>query len=162
MAEDIKIDEVQQVKDAAYITVVLADGSLGKIAKVDLVELIRINMATATNEYKGLMGTSDLKNLSGLISDNNNINADNLPNGFYRYHQENYNEYNYPAAHGCILTIITDCVLKHGRKIFISDNFGTFGVTGRKYKLPIVLIEKMSHVLIIFFAPKIYKVWVKI
>ena len=110
MAEDIKIDEVQQVKDAAYITVVLADGSLGKIAKVDLVELIRINMATATNEYKGLMGTSDLKNLSGLISDNNNINADNLPNGFYRYHQENYNEYNYPAAHGCILTIITDSV----------------------------------------------------
>ncbi|OUO01413.1 hypothetical protein B5F97_07085 [Bacteroides clarus] len=110
MAEDIKIDEVQQVKDAAYITVVLADGSLGKIAKADLVELIRINMATATNEYKGLMGTSDLKNLSGLISDNNNINADNLPNGFYRYHQENYNEYNYPAAHGCILTIITDSV----------------------------------------------------
>ena len=41
MAEDIKIDEVQQVKDAAYITVVLADGSLGKIAKVDLAELIR-------------------------------------------------------------------------------------------------------------------------
>ena len=54
MAEDIKINEVQQVKNAAYITVVLADGSLGKIAKVDLVELIRINMATATMSIKVL------------------------------------------------------------------------------------------------------------
>lgn len=39
-------------------------------------------MPTATHEYKGLMDTSDLKNLSGLISDNDNVNADNLPNGF--------------------------------------------------------------------------------
>lgn len=41
MAEDIRINEVQQVKDATYIPVVLADGSLGKIAKVDLAELIK-------------------------------------------------------------------------------------------------------------------------
>lgn len=82
MGEDIKINEVQQANDAAYITVILEDGTLGKIAKADLVDLIRINMPTATHEYKGLMDTSDLKNLSGLISDNDNVNADNLPNGF--------------------------------------------------------------------------------
>ena len=110
MGEDIKINEVQQANDAAYITVILEDGTLGKIAKADLVDLIRINMPTATHEYKGLMDTSDLKNLSGLISDNDNVNADNLPNGFCRYHQENYKEYNYPAVYGCILTIITDSV----------------------------------------------------
>ena len=76
MGEDIKINEVQQANDAAYITVILEDGTLGKIAKADLVDLIRINMPTATHEYKGLMDTSDLKNLSGLISDNDNVNAE--------------------------------------------------------------------------------------
>ena len=35
MAEDIKINEAQQVQDAAYITVILEDGTLGKIAKAD-------------------------------------------------------------------------------------------------------------------------------
>ena len=51
MGEDIKINEVQQANDAAYITVILEDGTLGKIAKADLVDLIRINMPTATHEY---------------------------------------------------------------------------------------------------------------
>ena len=31
MGEDIKINEVQQANDAAYITVILEDGTLGKI-----------------------------------------------------------------------------------------------------------------------------------
>lgn len=30
MGEDIKINEVQQANDAAYITVILEDGTLGK------------------------------------------------------------------------------------------------------------------------------------
>lgn len=34
MGKDIKINEAQQVKDVAYVTVVLTDGSLGKIAKM--------------------------------------------------------------------------------------------------------------------------------
>ena len=41
MAEDIKINEAQQVQDAAYITVILEDGTLGKIAKADLAELLK-------------------------------------------------------------------------------------------------------------------------
>ena len=44
MGEDIKINEVQQVNDAAYITVLLEDGSLGKNPRNDLIELIRENM----------------------------------------------------------------------------------------------------------------------
>ena len=44
MGEDIKINEVQQANDAAYITVILEDGTLGKIAKADLVDLIRITL----------------------------------------------------------------------------------------------------------------------
>lgn len=52
MAEDIKINEVQQVKDATYITVVLEDGSLGKIPRQDLIELIRENMPESNSAQK--------------------------------------------------------------------------------------------------------------
>ena len=38
MAEDIKINEAQQVQDAAYVTVLLEDGSLGKIPRNDLID----------------------------------------------------------------------------------------------------------------------------
>lgn len=41
MAEDIKINEAETVNDASFITVILDNGSLGKIAKVDLIELIK-------------------------------------------------------------------------------------------------------------------------
>ena len=54
MGEDIKINEVQQVNDAAYITVLLEDGSLGKIPRNDLIELIRENMPESNSEQKGL------------------------------------------------------------------------------------------------------------
>lgn len=54
MDEDIKINEVQQVNDAAYITVLLEDGSLGKIPRNDLIELIRENMPESNSEQKGL------------------------------------------------------------------------------------------------------------
>lgn len=54
MGEDIKINEVQQANDAAYITVILEDGTLGKIAKADLVDLIRINMPRLLMSIKAL------------------------------------------------------------------------------------------------------------
>lgn len=110
MVEDIRINEAQTVKDASFVTVILDNGSLGKIAKADLIELIRADMPTATNNIKGLMGVSDLKNLSGLISANENPNADYLPNGFWRFQQDNYKELNYPVYAGCIFTVITDVV----------------------------------------------------
>ncbi len=48
MGKDIKINEAQQVKDAAYVTVVLTDGSLGKIAKNDLIELFKTSIGFNT------------------------------------------------------------------------------------------------------------------
>ena len=48
MCKDIKINEAQQVKDAAYVTVVLTDGSLGKIAKNDLIELFKTSIGFNT------------------------------------------------------------------------------------------------------------------
>ena len=52
MAEDIKINEVQTVNDASFITVILEDGSLGKIAKAD--------MANAMNAMLTNLETEDL------------------------------------------------------------------------------------------------------
>lgn len=81
MAEDIKINEVQQVKDATYITVVLEDGSLGKIPRQDLIELIRENMPESNSAQKGLASPGapkcyDYKNVNCKLSDL-------TENGFY-------------------------------------------------------------------------------
>ena len=81
MAEDIKINEVQTVNDASFITVVLEDGSLGKIPRQDLIELIRENMPESNSAQKGLAspGTPkyyDYKNVNCKLSDL-------TENGFY-------------------------------------------------------------------------------
>ena len=62
MAEDIKINEVQQMKDATHITVILENGSLGKIAKTDLVELIKSEMLYDTILKDKYQADSDLDN----------------------------------------------------------------------------------------------------
>jgi hypothetical protein len=84
MAEDIRINEVQQVKDATYIPVVLADGSLGKIAKVDLAELI-----------KPLIGFDTVLQDRGEAKDDFNTYKNT---GYYDINKELYNNPNFPPG----------------------------------------------------------------
>ena len=81
MAEDIKIDEVQQVNDAAFITVILDNGSLGKIAKNDLFPL--------------------------LFRDRGNLNGDanNIIDGIYSVNKEFYPSDNVPDIWGILISM---------------------------------------------------------
>ena len=82
MGEDIKINEVQQANDAAYITVILEDGTLGKIAKADLAELL-----------KPLIGFDTvLQNRSEAKDDFNTYKN----TGYYDINKELYNNPNFP------------------------------------------------------------------
>jgi hypothetical protein len=81
MAKDIKINEVQTVNDASFITVILDNGSLGKIAKNDLFPLL----------------FRDRGNLNG--------NANNIIDGIYSVNQDFYPSDNIPGKWGILISM---------------------------------------------------------
>lgn len=55
---DKKLNEVTKVTDMAYVPVIMADGSIGQIAKADLASVVAGVIGTATNSKNGLMPSS--------------------------------------------------------------------------------------------------------
>lgn len=91
---DRKLNEVKKVTDMAYVPVIMADGSIGQIAKSDLASVVAEMMSTNKIAPFGFYN-------NGQTTDNaNNLNK----LGLYRIVSlENYQELNYPANNGYIV-----------------------------------------------------------
>ena len=50
---DKKLNEVQKVTDMAYVPVIMADGSIGQIAKADLASVVAENNPKTINALRG-------------------------------------------------------------------------------------------------------------
>ena len=55
---DKKLNEVTKVTDMAYVPVIMADGSIGQIAKADLASVVAGQITSATYSKRGLMNTA--------------------------------------------------------------------------------------------------------
>lgn len=64
---DKKLNEVQKVTDMAYVPVIMADGSVGQIAKADLATVVAGLIGLATTSKNGLMPENQ-KGTTALIS----------------------------------------------------------------------------------------------
>lgn len=60
---DKKLNEVQKVTDMAYVPVILADGSVGQIAKADLASVVAGYIGTFSQSNKGTLAASGTKTI---------------------------------------------------------------------------------------------------
>lgn len=127
MAEDIKINEAQQVQDAAYVTVLLEDGSLGKIPRNDLIELIRENMPESNSEQKGLASPVTPKHYNYYQVDCKL--SDLTQNGYYYIDDQIYRE---DAPEGLTnYNLVVYCMI--GITVILSEIVGENGANGDKF-----------------------------
>ena len=133
MVEDIKMNAFQEVEDYEYIYVELADGSQAKIKKSVLANLIRTEIKE-----------SFLQNNTEIIDDCNSLGTYEN-NGLYWINEDTKNApplTDYKLAFLFKLTSPGFYYQLWSNHILTTvgiDGSVIIGVTGRKYKLPIVL-----------------------
>ena len=96
---DKKLNEVTKVTDMAYVPVIMADGSIGQIAKADLASVVA-----------GVMYANKLASFGFYDNGETTENANNLEKlGVYRIKAlDNYQALNYPADNGYIIHQFTN------------------------------------------------------
>ena len=62
---DRKLNEVKKVTDMAYVPVIMADGSIGQIAKSDLASVVAGVIGNANKSKAGLMSDLQFKAIFG-------------------------------------------------------------------------------------------------
>ena len=79
---DKKLNEVTKVTDMAYVPVIMADGSIGQIAKADLASVVA-GVLQPLREAGSAMGSFDSITETGIYGQNGDVNPDSgLPSGF--------------------------------------------------------------------------------
>ena len=113
MAEnlDIKMNQLHTATDGEYIYAEAADGSQVKIAKADLVELIRAAMPIVSSGKSGLASLATSLFFAGAITDCNSVR-----NGVYAINKNNGAE-NIPDGVGNINILISINAYTNGEYI---------------------------------------------
>lgn len=89
---DKKLNEVTKVTDMAYVPVIMADGSIGQIAKADLASVVAGMIGLDENFMRsrwGIYGTTDANNVMSpgvyKLGWSSNTGCTNFPHNNYLY-----------------------------------------------------------------------------
>ena len=77
---DKKLNEVTKVTDMAYVPVIMADGSIGQIAKADLASVVAGYLPYITNLYTNEQDFNNIKKVGSYSFGVNKEGYSNIPN----------------------------------------------------------------------------------
>ena len=111
---DRKLNEVAKVTDMAYVPVIMADGSIGQIAKSDLASVV-----AGQSPFFLLFGASTAEQYSSI---------DDIDNNSIRYASVSYGNENLPFDYCMILTFVNGY---YGMQIAISVDQNKMAYRGK-------------------------------